>query len=190
MKKDYKKLSMTLMLAIATFVALTISPFTVQAGNGCNSDQQQLQNNGAILFGGSTVLGQTFVPSVAGMRICKVKLMIRKNVAAGDDLRLHILRSDFTPLDAPVTIPGVDIPMGDSVQLFDFGCNGAPLIGSPFYGLKLESPGSPLGAYSWRGNAGNPYIGGIGWRNVNNGAAGKWNNLGGWDYAFQIYLCD
>ena len=113
-------------------------------------------------------------------------MIITRNMVAAGNLTLHLLRSNFAELDAPVTIPAP--PMGTSVQVFNFGCNGAALAGNPFYGLKLESPDSPFGAYSWRGVGGNPYArpgpGGRGWRNVNAGA-GNWTNLGAWDYAFQ-----
>jgi hypothetical protein len=119
-------------------------------------------------------------------------VLISKNFAGAENLTLRLMSSNLTPLDAAVTIPGGPIPMGNSVQLFDFGCNGAPLAGMPFYGLRLESPNSPPGAYSWQGAANNPYVkpgnGGRGWRNLN-GGAGNWTSLGGWDYAFDIYMC-
>jgi hypothetical protein len=92
----------------------------------------------------------------------------------------------------PVTIAPAAIPMGVSVQLFDFGCNDAPLNGA-FHAIQLESHSSAAGAYSWRGSGGNPYVqlgkGGRGWRNVN-GGAGDWDNLGLWDFAFEVYMCD
>jgi hypothetical protein len=118
-------------------------------------------------------------------------VFISKNAAGAGNLTLHLLRSNFTELGA-VTIPGAPIPMGNSVQVFDFGCNGAALAGMPFYGLKLESPGSAFGAYSWRGIGGDVYAkpgnGGRAWRNMTAGM-GHWTNLGAFDYAFEIYMC-
>jgi hypothetical protein len=194
MKMKHSKLSIaTVFTIIASFVLLLALPATTLADNECRLDQRQLQHPAAILFGGRTVLGQTFIPSAPGHHLCQVKVMIQKNVAAAGNLTLHILRSNFTELDAGVTIPGGPIPMGNSVQVFDFGCNGAVLAGMPFYGLKLESPNSPVGAYSWQGSAGNLYARPgadvRGWRNLN-GGKGKWNSLGGWDYAFEIYMCN
>jgi hypothetical protein len=129
---------------------------------------------------------------VNNRRVCKVKVSIRKNMAAAGDLKLTILNSQFGELDS-ATIDGGDIPLGNSVQLFEFGCDGIALGGHQFYGLRLASPTSPVGGYAWRGAANNPYVQpanrGTGWRNAN-GGAGTWTDLGGWDYAFQIYLCD
>lgn len=159
----------------------------------CHLDQRQTRSPGVVQFGGRVMLGQTFIPAVAGQRVCRIKVTITKNMPAGAAVTLRLVGANFAPLDQAVTIPGGAIPMGTSVQLFDFGCNGAPLAGLPFYGLQLESPTSPFGAYSWKGAAGNPYVkpgnGGSGWRNANAGE-GQWNNLGGWDYAFEIYMCD
>ncbi len=191
--KHAKLYGATAFTIIASIVFLLGAPVTSHADNGCRPDQTQLQNQGGVLFGGRTVLGQTFSPSVPGHQVCRVKVVITKNVVGAGDVTLHLLRSNFAPLDAAITIPGAAIPMGTSVQVFDFGCNGAALGGMPFYGLKLESKASVMGAYSWRGIAGNVYErpgeGDKGWRNMN-GGAGQWTNLGGWDYAFQIYLCD
>ena len=53
-----------------------------------------------------TVLGQTFIPSAPGQRVCQVKLVINKNLAGAGNLTLRLVRSNFTPLDAGVTIPG------------------------------------------------------------------------------------
>lgn len=191
MKKSTKItgfLSVLIIAAIAVFLPVSL---TVQAAN-CRLDQSQLQQTGEILFGNNRVLGQTFVPSVQNRPVCKVKIMIRKNAAAGRDLKLTILDSRFGELDS-ATIAGGAIPLGNSVQVFDFGCDGRPLIGHQFYGLKLDSPASVIGAYSWKGSANNPYVQpanrGRGWRNIN-GGAGSWENMGDWDYFFQIYLCD
>lgn len=194
MKMKQTKLSIaTAFTIIASFVLLLALPAATLADNVCRLDQRQMQHPAAFLLGGGTVLGQTFIPSAPGHRVCQVKVMIQKNAGAAGDLTLHILRSNFTELDPSVTIPGGDIPMGNSVQAFDFGCNGAVLAGMPFYGLKLESPNSPMGAYSWQGSAGNLYnrpgADVRGWRNLNSGK-GKWESLGGWDYAFQIYMCN
>jgi hypothetical protein len=173
----------------ASLLLLTTVPASY--AENCRPDQVQLVNQGAILFGAKTVLAQTFIPNAPGHQVCQVKVIITRNMVGADNLTLHLLRSNFGELDAPVTIPAP--PMGTSVQVFNFGCNGAVLAGNPFYGLKLESPGSPFGAYSWRGVGGNPYVkpgpGGRGWRNVNAGA-GHWTSLGAWDYAFEVYSCD
>ncbi len=191
MRLRHSKLSIaTVLTIIASLVLVTTVP-TSYAENNCRANQAQLVNQGAIPFGAKTVLAQTFVPNAQGHQVCQVKVIITRNMVAAGNLTLHLLRSNFAELDAPVTIPAP--PMGTSVQVFNFGCNGAVLAGNPFYGLKLESPDSPFGAYSWRGIGGNPYArpgpAGRGWRNVSAGA-GNWTNLGAWDYAFQIYMCD
>ena len=189
MKKNSKIIGFLSVLTIAAIAVFSSIGTTVQADN-CRLDQSQLLQTGGIAFGNNQVLGQTFVPSVQNRRVCKVKISIRKNVAAAGDLKLTVLDSRFGELDS-ATIGA--IPLGNSVQVFDFGCNGTPLDGHQFYGLKLESPASPVGAYTWKGAANNPYVQpanqGKGWRNANSGA-GNWTDLGGWDYAFQIYLCD
>ncbi len=183
----------TALTIIASFFMLLALPASTLADNKCRLDQRQMQRPGAIVFGGNTVLGQTFIPSAPGKRVCQVKVFVRKNFLGANDLTLHLLRSNFTELDAAVTIPAADIPMGNSVQAFDFGCNGAVLAGMPFYGLKLESPGSPVGAYSWLGTGGNVYVRPgadvRGWRNISAGQ-GNWESLGAWDYAFEIYTCN
>lgn len=193
MRLKHSKLGIATILTIIASLAILPTAPASYAQNNCRPDQVQLMNQGAIMFGAKTVLAQTFIPNAQGHQVCQVKVIISKNMVAAGNLTLHLLRSNFAELDAPVTIPGGPIPMGTSVQVFNFGCNGAALAGNPFYGLKLESPGSPFGAYSWRGVGGNPYArpgpGGRGWRNVNAGA-GNWTNLGAWDYAFQIYMCD
>jgi hypothetical protein len=183
----------TVLTIIASLALLSLTSGHSLANNICRPDQTQLQNQGAIQLGGRVVLAQTFIPSAAGHRVCRVKLIITKNFPGAGNLTLHLLRSNFTELDVAVTIPGAAIPMGTSVQVFDFGCNGAALAGMPFYGLKLESAGSPFGAYSWKGVGGDVYVkpgaGGRGWRKTSAGV-GSWTNLGAWDYAFEIYLCD
>jgi hypothetical protein len=193
MRTQQSKSSVATALVLTISLALLISTPAASQGNNCRPDQTQLQTEGAIPFGGKVVLAQTFIPSEAGHSVCRVKVFINKNLVAAEDLTLHLLRSNFTELDAAVTIPAAAIPMGSSIQVFDFGCNGAVLAGMAFYGLKLESRNSPVGAYTWRGIGGDVYvkpgIGGKGWRNVN-GGAGTWTNLGAWDYAFEIYLCD
>lgn len=194
MSMNQSKLNIaTAFTILASLVLLLAFPDPTSADNQCHSDQKQTLHQGAILFGAKTALGQTFIPGVPGQRVCRVKVMISKNIPGADNLTLRLMRSNFAPLDAAVTIPGGPIPMGTSLQLFDFGCNGAPLGGMPFYGLRLESPNSPPGAYSWQGVAGNPYVkpgdGGRGWRNPNS-APSNWNSLGGWDFAFEIYMCD
>jgi hypothetical protein len=191
MKKNNKIIGFKSVLTIAAIAVFLSIGFAVQADN-CRLDQSQLAQTGAIAFGNNIVLGQTFVPSVQNRQVCKVKVSIRKNMEEAGDLKLTVLNSQFGELDS-ATIDGDDIPLGNSVQLFDFGCNGDALDGHQFYGLKLESPTSVVGAYTWKGAAGNPYVQpanrGNGWRNTN-GGAGTWTNLGGFDYAFQIYLCD
>lgn len=191
--KHSKRNVATALFIIASLALLLGAPVASDANNDCRPDQTQLQNQGAVPFGGRVVLAQTFIPGVPGHQVCRVKVLINKNLLAAGNLTLHLLRSNFMELDAAVTIPAAAIPMGSSVQVFDFGCNGAVLAGMPFYGLKLESSGSPVGAYSWKGIGGDVYVkpgaGGRGWRNVKAGA-GSWTNLGGWDYAFEIYLCD
>lgn len=99
--------------------------------------------------------------------------------------------SRFVELDS-ATIAGGAIALGNSTQLFEFGCNGQALAGHAFYGLKLEAAGE-VGGYSWKGAANDPYARpanrGQGWRNPN-GGAGTWTDMGGWDYSFRIYLCE
>lgn len=195
MKKESSKLNgVTAFMIIASIVFLLVAPLTSQANNDCRPDQTQLQNQAAIPFGGQTVLGQMFVPNVQGHQVCSVKVLISKNFAGAKNLTLHVVRPNFTELDV-ATIAGADIPMGNSVQVFNFGCNGAALVGMPFYGLKLESGSSPMGAYSWKGIGGNVYNrpgeGDKGWRNLNDGV-GSWTSLsaGAWDFVFEVYLCN
>ena len=190
MKATYSKLTIAVVFVIAaSFVLMPVHANPVD----CHSDQRQLQNNAGLGFGGRTVLAQTFVPSAPGLRVCKVKVTIRKNVAGAGPLTLRLLNAAFGPVANPVTIPAAAIPMGVSVQLFELDCHGAPLGGGR-YVIQLESPDSAAGAYSWRGAGGNPYVqpanGGRGWRNLNAGNPANWNSLGLWDFAFDIYVCD
>jgi hypothetical protein len=193
MRLNHSKLGIATMLTIIASLVLFPTVPTSHADNDCRPNQVQLLNQGAMPLGAKIVLAQTFIPNAPGHQVCQVKVTINKNMLGAGNLTLHLLRSNFAELDAPVTIPGPAIPMGTSVQAFNFGCNGAALAGNPFYGLKLESPGSAFGAYSWKGVGGNPYVkpgpGGRGWRNVNAGA-GHWTSLGAWDYAFEVYTCD
>lgn len=158
----------------------------------CHSDQRQPQNNGGVAFGARTVLGQTFVLSAPGLRVCKVKVTIRKNIAVAEAVTLRLLNAGFAPIAAPVTIAGVDIPVGTSVQLFDLGCGGAPLGGGRYL-IELESPKSAAAAYAWRGSGGNPYVqpgnDGKGWRNLNGGNPANWTNQALWDFTFEILVC-
>ena len=193
MSKKHSKLNgATAFTIIASILFLLVAPLTSQAAD-CHPDQIQLQTQGAIGLGGRTVVSQTFIPSAPGQRVCRVKVFITKNAIGAGPLTLHLLGFNFAELDGAVTIPGFLIPMGNSIQVFEFGCNGVALAGMPFYGLKLESPGSAFGAYSWRGIGGNVYAkpgnGGMAWRNVKAGV-GPWTNLGAFDYAFEIYMCN
>lgn len=188
MQSKYSKLSVGVAFVIAA--SFVLIPVHAKPAD-CHSDQRQLQNNAGIGFGGKTVLAQTFVLSAPGLHVCKVKVTIRKNVAGAGPVTLKLLNAAFGPVTGPVVIPV--IPMGVSVQLFDLGCLG-PALGAGPYAIQLESPGSAPGAYSWRGAGGNPYVqpanSGRGWRNFAAGNPANWNNLGLWDFAFDIYVCD
>ncbi|MBI3942385.1 MAG: hypothetical protein HY326_05175 [Chloroflexi bacterium] len=155
---------------------------------GCTLDEQQPAFAGAVNFGGAVVLGQTFNPDIHG-RVCKVTIRIRKNLSTTGALKLSVLRADFSVLDA-AAIAGGAIPVGISDQTFEFNCDGGLLNNAPFYGLKLESPTSAFGAYSWYGIHGNLYARGAGYSNPNAGA-GAWDLIppGDWDYTFKIYMC-
>lgn len=190
MKTKYSKLSIGVVFVIAA--SLSVIPFRTIAAE-CHSDQRQGQNNGGVAFGGKTVLAQTFVPSAPGQRVCKVKVTIRKNVAAAGAVTLRLLNPAFGPVADPVTIPAAAIPIGTSVQLFDLGCDDAPLGAGP-YAIQLESRNSAPAAYAWRGSGGNPYVqpanGGKGWRNLNGGNPANWTSQALWDFTFDIFLCD
>jgi hypothetical protein len=190
MKGKYSKL--TVAIALATALSFAILPLSATAQR-CPLDQGQVQNQGEILFGGKTYLAQTFVPSALGRRVCNIKVTIRKINTKAGPLTLRLLNPAFGPMADPVTIAPAAIPMGVSVQLFDFGCNDAPLNGD-FHAIQLESPNSRPGDYAWRGAGGNPYAkpgnGGKGWRNLNAGVGGSWSSLGMWDYTFEVHMCD
>jgi hypothetical protein len=158
-------------------------------------DEQQLVGAVPQHFGHDLKLGQTFTRDVPAP-VARVQVKIRRNFPAVGPLTLNVLRSDFTPLDS-ATIPVAALPpVGVDVwQTFDFGCNGAPLVGSAFYGLLLESPGSAMpNAYTWYGALGDPYAGpGItsqGW--VHNGP-GRTPMLplggGAFDFTFRVVMC-
>ena len=184
------KSKITSFIALQMIASILFTSSTVYAAD-CRLDQSQLIQNGQVMLGGQTVLGQTFVPSVQGQQVCRIKIAIRKNFGAAGDLKLTVMDSRFRELDS-ASINGLAIPLGNSTQVFEFGCDGQALAGHAFYGLKLDAAG-PLGGYAWKGAANDPYARpanrGQGWRNAN-GGAGPWTDLGGWDYAFQIYLCD
>ena len=79
MKTKVSKLSIGVALLITgSFLILPVHATPAE----CHSDQRQPQNNGGVAFGAKTVLGQTFVLSAPGLRVCKVKVTIRKNVAS------------------------------------------------------------------------------------------------------------
>ena len=183
------KITIRSLAALTMIVSITFTSLSVYAD--CRLKQSQLIQTGQVMLGGQVVLGQTFVPSVQGQQVCRIKIAIRKNFAAAGDLKLTVMDSRFEALDS-ATINGGAIPLGDSTQLFEFGCDGQELAGHAFYGLKLEAAGA-VGGYAWKGSANDPYARpanrGQGWRNPNDGA-GAWTSLGGWDYAFQIYLCE
>jgi hypothetical protein len=177
-------------IALNMIASILFTSVTVYADD-CRRDQSQLMQTGQVMLGGETVLGQTFVPSIQGQHVCRIKIAIRKNFVAAGDLKLTVMDSRFAELDS-ASIDDLAIPLGNSTQVFEFGCDGQALAGHAFYGLKLAAAGA-VGGYAWKGAANNPYARpanrGQGWRNPN-GGAGTWTSLGGWDYAFQIYLCD
>ena len=83
----------------------------------------------------------------------------------------------------------------DGWYTFDLGCNRAELLGTPFYGLLLESPASPMpNAFSWYGSGADPYPGlptqhqdwahdGPGWTPMLPLVRGTW------DFTFRIFTC-
>ena len=192
MKTKYSKLGVVVAFAMAVSLLMLRMPSAATAAD-CHLDQRQQQNRGEILFGGKTYLAQSFVPGAPGHQICRVKVTIRRIGAAPGPLTLRVLTPAFGAMADPVTIPPAAIPMGVSVQLFDFGCNDAPLNGA-FHVLQLESPNSHIGDYAWRGAGANPYAqpgnSGRGWRNVNSGAPANWSSLGQWDFAFEVHTCN
>jgi hypothetical protein len=158
-------------------------------------DEQQLIGAVPQHFGHDRKLGQTFTRDVPAP-IARVQVKIRRNFPAVGPLTLNVLRGDFTPLDS-ATIPVAALPpVGVDVwQTFDFGCNGGPLVGSAFYGLVLESPGSVMpNAYTWYGDGADPYPGGAptrqGW--LHNGPG--WTPMlplggGAFDFTFRVVMC-
>ena len=160
----------------------------------CRVNQQMWINGGGDGFGANGVLGQTFVPTAAAP-VCKIEIMIHKNLAVAGDLQVVLRASNFVPLPGgTVTIPAAEIPMGLSVQTIDFCCNAMPMLaGSPFYGLTLAAPTSPPAAYTWINSddagADAAYVPGHGYANLNGAAPGtQWISVG-YDYAFKIYTC-
>jgi hypothetical protein len=173
-------------IAIAFLLASAGTPATT-AAVACRTDQQQWRNQFGVGFGNKVAVRQSFVPAAAN-RICRVKVMITKNNPMGGGIRLQVLAADLSVRDSAI-IPAV--PMGTSIQVFEFGCDGAPLVGFPFFYLKLDAPDSPGNAYSWRAAGGNPYAlagnRGLAWTNN----PGNWALLGGGtiDFAFEVYMC-
>jgi hypothetical protein len=167
------------------FPVLMAIPARTQGGNGCRLDRQQWQQNTSAPLGGERMLAQSFTPILA-RPVCKVKVYIAKTNPAAGPLILNILNANRDVIDS-ATIAAVDIPMGASVQLFDFECDGARLLGAPFW-LRLESPGSALGHYRWFGIGGNAFAAGEAWSN----AAGNARPLsnGDADFMFKLYLCN
>ncbi len=167
------------------FMGLMAIPFRTHGAAVCRLDRQQWQQTTSVQLGGTRVLGQTFVNNRPG-RVCQVKVYIAKTNPAAQALTLSILNVANVVIDS-ATIAGPPIPMGASVQLFDFECDGAPLAGAPFR-LKLESPASAVGHYRWYGSGANPFAAGQAWTN----ATGVWKPLsnGGADFMFKIYMCN
>lgn len=167
------------------FMGLMAVPNRVQGAAACRLDREQWQQTTSVQLGGTRFLGQTFVNNRPG-RVCQVKVYIAKTNPAAGPLTLSVLNVANVVIDS-ATIAGVAIPMGASVQLFDFECDGAPLAGAPFR-LKLESPASVLGHYRWFGSGANPFDAGQAWSNT----TGVWKPLsnGGADFMFKIYMCN
>ena len=184
-----KTIFLMIILIAAPTLAIITGTGTDAAALRCVLDQEMWAVGGSDGFGGATILGQTFVPSAPG-HVCKVVVRIQKNNPLAGALTLRIRRHDKTPLPGgTITIPAAAIPMGLSVQSFNFAC--VPLLaGSPFYGLTLEAPTSPPAAYRWFNSAGaggaGAYPAGHGWFSLNGGAF--WM-LRPYDYAFRVYQC-
>ena len=82
MSLKHSKLSIAHRIHHHCFLALLFAfPDSTSAANQCHSDQKQMLHQGAIAFGGHTVLGQTFIPSAPGHRVCRVKVIVNKNFA-------------------------------------------------------------------------------------------------------------
>jgi hypothetical protein len=186
-----KIISLAILLIAASLSAIT-GLMGAAAAPRCVLDREMWINGGGDGFGGVNVPGQTFVPSAPG-QVCKVVVWIHKNDPAAGPLTLRIRRHDRTLLPGgSATIPAAAIPMGLSVQSFNFACT--PLLaGSPFYGLSLESPGSGATAYTWINSddagADAVYAAGRGYYNRNGGAPNTAWPRAGYDYAFRVYLC-
>jgi hypothetical protein len=179
-----KSIAVGASLVSFVFVVLMTVPFGARA-DACRLDREQWLRNTSAQLGDVRMLGQTFINNRPG-RVCRVKVYIAKTNPAAGPLTLSILNVANVPIDS-ATIPGPPIPMGASVQLFDFECDGAPLAGAPFR-LKLESPASALGHYRWFGSGANPFAAGQAWSN----STGVWKPLGngGADFMFKIYMCN
>ena len=107
--------------------------------NACVVDQSMVNFNGRQVFGGNTVLSQTFRPT-ANKAVCKVNVRIRKVVnrpSPAGDLVLSVRTMGGVVLDSAVR-PANLIPMGDSVQSFDLGCNGGVLVAGNLYRIVLR----------------------------------------------------
>ncbi len=166
-------------------MVLMANPFPARGAARCRLDREQWQQTTSVQLGGPRILGQTFINNRPG-RVCQVKVYIAKTNPAAGPLTLTVLNVANVAIDS-ATIAGAAIPMGASVQLFDFECDGAPLAGAPFR-LKLESPASAVGHYRWFGSGANPFPAGQAWSNT----TGPWKPLsnGGADFMFKIYMCN
>lgn len=157
--------------------------------NACVVDQSMVNFNGRQVFGGNTVLSQTFRPT-ANKAVCKVNVRIRKVVnrpSPAGDLVLSVRTMGGVVLDSAVR-PANLIPMGDSVQSFDLGCNGGVLVAGNLYRIVLRERAGAMGDYAWYGHNGNLYANGIGQRQV--GVAAWANVFGlGWDFYFRELRC-
>ncbi len=157
--------------------------------NACVVDQSMVNFNGRQVFGGSTVLSQTFRPT-ANKAVCKVNVRIRKVVnrpSPAGDLVLSVRTMGGVVLDSAVR-PANLIPMGDSVQSFDLGCNGGVLVAGNLYRIVLRERAGAMGDYAWYGHNGNLYAAGVGQRKI---GAGAWMNAFGpnWDFYFRELRC-
>lgn len=159
------------------------------APDACVVDQRMVLFNGRRVFGGNTVLSQTFRPTV-NKRVCRVAVRIRKVVnrpTPAGDLVLSVRTMGGAVLDHAVR-PANLIPMGDSIQVFNMGCNGGVLAAGNPYRLVLRERAGAVGDYAWYGHNGNLYANGIGQRKV---GAGPWASVfgQGWDFYFRELRC-
>jgi hypothetical protein len=159
------------------------------APNACVVDQAMVNFNGRRVFGGNTVLAQTFRPTV-NKRVCKVNVRIHKLInrpTPAGDLILSVRTMGGVILDNAVR-PANLIPMGVSVQSFDLGCNGGVLAAGNLYRIVLRERAGAVGDYAWYGHNGNLYANGIGQRKI---GAGPWVNAfgQGWDFYFRELRC-